>query len=124
MPDQPFIGTQLQVDEFRIGEAGQIALERRRLAKCYLVDPPVGAIDLGVIVALARVAPIADVERIVGPLMDGDSPEPGIVGEQKVGGAASAGTGTVKLEAIAIDPITMDVAGKETISIFRRPFIA
>src|SRR5439155_9012712 len=77
-----------------------------------------------IVVALPRVTPIAEPHAAVRPVLNRESSEPGIVRQQEVLRMMGHVAGAAPLEDIVVDPITVKVAGEQSIAITRRPVVA
>src|SRR6266852_5846522 len=105
MAHEPVVLVQLQLDQLRVTQFGEVASERRDLPERDLVNAAVAAVYNFVIVAFAGVGPIPDKHAAVRTLMNGDAAKPRVVGEEEILAVMGDVAGAFAFEDIVVHAI-------------------
>ena len=123
--DVPVVLVQLQRDQLGVALLAQVeAVQEGRLAVSDTVDTATAAVDAIVVVTLAIVAPIGYVNGTFGAADQGEAAKPGVVAGQEIGSMTAHVAAAAPLHHVAVEPIAVQVAGKQTVAILVRPVIA
>src|SRR5262249_10111553 len=88
------------------------------------VDAAAAAVHAVVVVALAVVAPVGDVDGPLGAVGQGDAAEPGVVAGQEVGGVAADVAAAAPVQHVAVDAVAVEVTGEEAVAVEIGPVVA
>src|SRR5690606_30442214 len=89
-----------------------------------LVDPPARAVHTVVVVALAEIRPVGQVDSPVRSICQRDASEPRRIREQEVGGMREDVTRTVALDDFLIHPAAVGVAHEEPAAVLGWPVVS
>ena len=102
----------MQLHQLDIRQLRQINGLRLGHAIRDLINPPVFAVDILVIMALAGVGPVGDVHAAVRAVVEGEAAEPWVVGDQDIGAVIGDVAGALAFEDVVVDAVAVDVAMK------------
>jgi hypothetical protein len=80
-------------------------------------------VDTVVIVALAGITPVENVDASVWPIGQVDAAKPGVLGEEDIGLMPADGSAPLALEPLDVHPPAVEVEGEQLAAIFRRPLV-
>ena len=124
LPHEPVVRVKLKLDQFGIGELRDVALERLRRTVHHAVDATITDVRLLVVVALAGVGPVRDVEAAFRAALHGEAAEPGVVREQEIGRVlGNVRTGRT-VEPVAVEAVAVDVAHEDGVAVLGREVVA
>src|SRR5262245_25132918 len=123
-PDVPFVLVGLKLHELGVAQLSQIHLHRPGVAVRELVDPAVGGVRLVVVVALAGVGPVGDVDAAVGSVLTIQPAEPGVVAQQEILLVPDHDARALGLDDVMAHPVAVEIEREEVAAVRVGPVVA
>ena len=124
VPNPPIVLKQLQFHQLRIGELAQVKVSLPLdLAIGHLVDATAAPMDPVVIVALAVVRPVQQVDPAIRAIAHFHPAIPRVVGLEKVLSVTGDVSGSLAFQHLHVDPLPMRVVHEDLPAISHRPVV-